>query len=62
MMTKANYAYSNASISAINYVAEESLSSVDDAVEQSAESWMVGCFSDSDAKEAQDISCHRNPL
>lgn len=34
---------------------EESHSSVDDAVEQSAESWMVGCLSDSDASDVQEI-------
>lgn len=41
---------------------EESLSSVDDAVEQSAESWMVGCFSDSDTSDVQELPQHRvNP-
>lgn len=41
---------------------EESLSSVDDAFEQSAESWMVGCFNANDAKVDHLHVHHRNPL
>ncbi|MCO5592035.1 hypothetical protein L7F22_046029 [Adiantum nelumboides] len=35
--------------------AEESHSSVNDAIHQSAESWMVGCFSDSDTSDVVEI-------
>ncbi|KAI5064943.1 hypothetical protein GOP47_0019638 [Adiantum capillus-veneris] len=39
--------------------AEESHSSVDDAVHQSAESWMVGCLSDSDTSDVVEIPAPR---
>eukprot|EP00250_Pteridium_aquilinum_P001007 c11188_g1_i1 orf=437-1207(-) len=37
---------------------EESLSSVDDAVEQSSESWRVGCISDSGTSNVQELVHH----